>query len=52
VKRDRRSATGQQPDQNDVVHHVRGLVARVPEDQRRLLLSTVRAMTGDAAALP
>lgn len=37
---------------NDVVNHVRGLVARVPEDQRRLLLSTVRAMTGDAAALP
>jgi DNA-binding MarR family transcriptional regulator len=34
---------------NDVVRHVRGLVAGVPQSQRRVVLSAVRAVTGDSA---
>lgn len=35
---------------NDVTSRVRGLIAGIPQNQRRSTLSAVRAMTGDAPA--
>jgi DNA-binding MarR family transcriptional regulator len=37
---------------NNVTSHVRGLIAGIPQNQRRITLSTVRAMTGEAPAIP
>jgi DNA-binding MarR family transcriptional regulator len=37
---------------NNVTSHVHDLIAKIPSDQRRITLSSVRAMTGDEPVAP